>query len=835
MVIFFQILVFGAFLLENYLKNAGASLLSYGWLILEIPKKYDFKEAEEKWLAFWENKKLFELSSIKKDSFSIDTPPPTVSGSMHIGHAFSYAQGDMIARFKRMKTGSVFFPFGTDDNGLPTERLVESLKKVKSNKMSSQDFIDLCNSTIKEIKPDFVSDWKRIGMSCDFSNSYSTIDSKSIAASQLSFLDLYKKGRVYQEESPISWCVHCQTAIAQAEFENVDMTSTFNDIVFHHGAKELVISTTRPELLPACVALFAHPDDSRYSDLKGKFAKVPLFDYEVPILFDESVDIEKGTGLMMVCTFGDREDVEKWHKYRLPLKNAVSKNGLMNSEAKHFEGLAIKDARKKIVEELKEKGLLLKQKNIVHAVNLHERCGTEVELLKTKQWFIKVLDKKKELLDVADKIKWYPEFMKKRYVHWVENLQWDWCISRQRSFGVPFPVWISKKTGELILPSSNELPVNPKEEFPKNLPEGHTKDDLIPEGDVMDTWATSSVTPQIALDWVSGSDNFKNGFPMTLRLQAHDIIRTWAFYTIVKSLFNHDSIPWDEIAISGFVLDPKGDKMSKSKGNVVKPQPVIDQFGADALRYWAASSRLGDDLPFQEKDVVTGKKTVTKLWNASKFVFMNLEGFNDYKKDLNDFNLKIMDKWLLSKLMKTIKASSDSFDKYEYSKSKYEADLFFWHSFCDNYLEFVKHRTYREEEGVESKLAAQKTLYYALLQQVKLFAPIMPFITEEVYQLFFKDKEKEESIHISSWPVFDSKLVDDKSEGAGDLAVKVLAEVRKYKSLNKMSLKAELESVIVKCFGDQKALLELVLDDLLVVSGVKKFVFEDSDVFEVVF
>ncbi len=425
--------------------------------------------------------------------------------------------------------------------------------------------------------------------------------------------------------------------------------------------------------------------------------------------------------------------------------------------------------------------------------------------------------------------------MKKRYVHWVENLQWDWCISRQRSFGVPFPVWFSKKTGEIIVPGVEELPVNPKESFPKNLPKNHTKQDLVAEEDVMDTWATSSVTPQIALNWTNDSNNFDNGFPMTLRLQAHDIIRTWAFYTIVKAVFNNGDVPWKEIAISGFVLDPKGDKMSKSKGNVIKPQPVLDEFGADALRFWAASSKLGEDLPYQEKDVVTGKKTVTKLWNASKFVFMNLEGFKDYKKDLNEFSLKVMDKWLLSRLMKTIKVSTESFDKYEYSRSKHEVDVLFWHSFCDNYLEFVKHRTYREEEGVESKVAAQKTLYFALLQQVKLFAPIMPFITEEIYQLFFKDKEKEESIHVSSWPVFDSKLVFEKEEKAGDLAVKVLAEVRKYKSLNKLSLKAELSEVKISCSSEQKELLLLVIDDLSVVGNVKNFSFLERDVFSVDF
>ncbi|MFP4568312.1 MAG: class I tRNA ligase family protein, partial [Candidatus Woesearchaeota archaeon] len=446
-----------------------------------------------------------------------------------------------------------------------------------------------------------------------------------------------------------------------------------------------------------------------------------------------------------------------------------------------------------------------------------------------RQWFIKVLDRKQDLIKAGDEIKWYPEFMKKRYVHWVENLQWDWCISRQRSFGVPFPVWYSRKTGEVILPQAGDLPINPLTQVPSVLPEGHTAEDLVPEVDVMDTWATSSVTPQIALRWAEGADNFKNGFPMSLRLQAHDIIRTWAFYTIAKAVFNNESIPWREIAISGFVLDPKGNKMSKSRGNAIAPQVVVDKFGADAMRFWAASSKLGEDLPFQEKDVLTGKKTVTKLWNASKFVFMNLEGFDEFNYSLKEFDLRVMDRWLLSKLAKTIRAATSAFNGFEYSKSKQEVDLFFWQVFCDNYLEFVKHRTYQNDDDLESKRAAQSVLCYALFAQLKLFAPIMPFITEEIYQLYFRDEKNSKSIHLSSWPEFDESLIDESSEASGDIAVKVLAEIRRHKSLNKLSLKAELDVVKITCSSKDKGLLDLVLDDLMVVGGVKKFEFVVGD------
>ncbi|MCF7872205.1 valine--tRNA ligase [Candidatus Woesearchaeota archaeon] len=785
---------------------------------MELPKRYEPKESEEKWMKYWAEKNIFTFKEQSldetKEIYSIDTPPPTVSGKMHIGHAFSYAQGDMIVRFHRMKGKIIFYPFGTDDNGLPTERLIEKTKKVKSTKMERSEFIELCEKTIEEIKPEFIADWEKLGISADYKKSYSTISKHSIKTSQKSFIELYKKGRIYEQESPMSWCPKCQTAIAQAEFENVEMTSHFSDIIFKQGQKDLIIATTRPEMIPSCVALFAHPDDERYKELKGKFATVPLFNYEVPIMFDESVTMDKGTGLMMVCTFGDKEDVEKWHKYKLSLKTVFTKDGRMNKEAGKYEGLEIKEARKAILEDLKKEGFLLKQKEIKHAVNVHDKCGTEIEILKTKQWFIRVLDKKQELIEAADKITWHPEFMKKRYIHWVENLQWDWCISRQRHFGAPFPVWRNKDTGEIILAEEPQLPVYPL----KDKPKGHETENIIPETDVMDTWATSSLTPQIALDWTNNSEKFKKMYPETIRLQSHDIIRTWAFYTITKGIYHHNQVPWKQIMISGFVLDPKGNKMSKSKGNTISPQDITEKYGSDSIRYWAAGSRLGEDTPYQEKDVQTGKKTITKLFNASKFTMMNLEGYKpDHDSNTNTLktdSLEIMDKWLLSKLQKTIKKSTEGFEEYEYSKSKHETDKFFWQKFCDNYLEFVKHRTYGEETNIKSKTAAQTTLYHTLLTQIKLFAPIMPFITEEIYHAYFKDFEKQKSIHITKWPEYNPELVDEEAEKTGDLAVEIIAEIRKYKSENKLSLKEELQEITIHCAEEKQKNIQLIEEDI---------------------
>ena len=729
---------------------------------MELPKNYDPKLAEKKWQMFWEEEDVFVFKpSTKKKTYSIDTPPPTVSGKMHIGHAFSYSQQDIIARYQRMKGLNVFFPFGTDDNGLPTEKLVEKKKNILSTKLKREEFAAICNSVIKEEKPVFIQSWKNIGMSADFKRSYSTINEHCQITSQASFINLFNKGKIYQQESPVTWCMSCQTAIAQAEFESVDLNSTFNDIAFKCEGKELIISTTRPEMLPACVALFYHPDDKRYKGLQGKKAEVPIFDYEVPILADENVVLDKGTGLMMVCTFGDKEDVDKWFRHKLDLRIVFEHYGKMNELAGEFRGLKIKEARKAIIDALREKGAWKGQKEITHAVNVHERCKTEIEFLKTKQWYIKLLDKKQELLDAGAQITWYPEHMKVRYNHWVQNLSWDWCISRQRHFGIPIPVWKCLGCGEYIVPELKELPMDPMVDLPKKKCKCGAKE-FRGESDVLDTWATSSVTPEIASNWVhKGEYDFKyDDKPFSLRPQAHDIIRTWLFYTVVKSVLHHKRIPWERVMISGHAQDPQGRKMSKSLGNIVEPMEMIAKYSADALRFWAAGSKLGDDLPFMEKDLLTGQKFVVKLFNASKFAIMHLEDYDNKGKVW-----EVFDKWILSKLHKVIMNSTLSLEKYEYSRTKQEVEVFFWHVLCDNYLEIVKDRLYNpDNRGVRERKSAQKALYDSILGVLKLMAPIMPHITEEVYQMYFVDKEKEKSIHVSTWPEYDEKMIDSSAE-----------------------------------------------------------------------
>ena len=754
---------------------------------------YDFKTAENKWLKFWDKEQIYKFDpKSKKKIYSIDTPPPTVSGKMHIGHAFSYSQGDFIARYHRMKGENVFYPFGTDDNGLPTERLVEKLKNVKGSKMDRTEFIKLCLKTLQEIKPGFIQDWKNIGVSADFNVFYSTIDDHCRKISQKSFIDLYKDGREYQKEAPTIWCPQCETAIAQVELEDKEIESSFNDIIFKlENGKDLIIGTTRPELLGSCVAIFVHPDDKRYKNLIGKKAKIPLFNKEVPILTDEKADPEKGTGAVMCCTFGDKTDAEWYKIHKLPLIISISRNGKMTENAGKYSGLNIKEARIKIIEDLKENKLLVSQKKIIHPVNVHERCGTEIEILNSKQWYVKYLDLKNKFIESGKKLNFYPEHMFNRYENWVKGLQWDWCVSRQRFFGVPFPVWYCKKCGEIILAEEKQLPVDPLKDKPlKKCKCGYNEFEA--DKDVLDTWATSSLTPQIAASLFPSL--YKKLYPMNLRPQAHDIISFWLFNTLVKSQLHNGFNPWNDVVISGWALDQHGKKMSKSKGNVVEPQAVLDKYGADALRFWAASSKLGDDLPYQEKELVSGQRTVNKLWNASKFCFMHLE---EYKGEVPK-KLNATDRWLLSKLNNLIKTCTDSFEVYEYSRVKANTELFFWKTFCDNYLEIVKDRLYNpDRRGKENRLSGQYTLNYTLITILKLFAPIMPFITEEIYQNYYKKNLKKSSIHLLEWPESNKKLIDNKIEELGDKVVEAISYVRKEKAMKGKSLKEPVKILIL--------------------------------------
>ena len=753
--------------------------------------KYNPQETESKILKLWDKEKIYKFDPKKQGKvFSIDTPPPYLSGRMHIGHAFSYSHEDFIARFRRMN-GNVFYPFGTDDNGLPTERYVEKENNIKSQSMSRADFIELCLKTLKEMTPQFIQDYKDLGISCDYEAYYSTIDKRSQKISQKSFIDLYKKKEIYKKEFPTLWCPECQTTIAQAELEDKEEGSLFSTLKFECEKENLLIATTRPELLGSCVAVFVNPKDKRYKRFLGKKAKVPLFNHEVPILEDKSADIEKGTGVLMICSYGDKYDVESINRHNLEPKLTINKEGKIMDGI--YAGLKIKEARNKILEDLKENNLIEEQKSISHIVNVHDKCGTDIEFITTNQWFIKILDKKKKLIDQGKRIKWYPSLMRVRYENWVKGLEWDWSISRERHFGVPIPVWECKECNEIIIPEEKELPIDPLQKKKKCK-----KCNQEAEGEprVLDTWATSSVSPQIAADL---SEN-KVNIPFSLRPQAHDIIRTWAFYTIAKSLMHENKIPWEDIMISGYVT-LGGQKMSKSKGTGIQPKNILEEYGADALRYWAASSKLGSDMDYQEQDLVAGKKLLNKLANASNFVFMNLEDFDGKKPK----TLEEIDKLFLEKINELITVCTNHFGKYEYSKAKSEVDRFFWNMFCDNYLEIVKTRVYKGSGN--KKKSAQYTLYKSLLAILKLFSPIIPFVTEHIYQEHFKKREKPKSIHTSSWPKPENKK---SKENNLNTFLNLLSKIRQEKTKNKKAMNAEINLTISK--EDHNKIKEMIKD-----------------------
>ena len=757
---------------------------------MKMKKQYS-KNLEKKWRNFWEKNKVYRFDEkSKKPIYSVDTPPPYVSAEhLHTGHIMSYTQAEFVVRFKRMQGFNVYYPMGFDDNGLPTERFVEKKYNIDKSKISRKEFIKKCLKETQNGIKNYKHLWNLLGISVDWSKTYSTINPHCRKISQWSFIDLYKKNKIERRKDPIYWCPVCQTALAQADLEDKKEKSYLNYIKFEfNNGEPAIIATTRPELIPACVALFVNPSDKRYKKYIGKKAKVPLFNYMVPVMSSLTVDKELGTGLMMVCTWGDVEDIKKWHEYKLETRQILEKDGTLNKlVGSRYQGLKLGNARGKILEDLKNQELLLKREKISHVLNVHERCDTPAEFIVTKQWFISLLKNKKDFIQKGNKLNWFPKFMKKRYIDWVKGLKWDWCISRQRYYGVPFPVWYCKDCNEIILPNEKDLPVDPSEEKPKIkkcLKCGGN--DFIGEKDVMDTWMTSSVTPIIASKLVKS----KKLYPMTLRPQAFEIIRTWLFYTIVKSHYHYNNIPFKDVMISGHGQDENGRKISKRLGNYINPELIIEEYGADAIRYWATGAKLGMDMKYSEKEVKKGKRTVIKLWNASRLTISHLKGF---KKNKNFKPKNPVDIWILNELQKTIQKTTEYFEAYEYSKAKKEIEEFFWNNFSDNYLELVKHRLYGKTDN-----GAKNTLYVCLLSILKLYAPIMPFITEEIYQNFKEDI----SIHKSSWPKVNKSFINKKIEPEADVLIKLISLIRKTKSEKGISLAKPVKKVIVNSKKD---------------------------------
>jgi valyl-tRNA synthetase len=765
-----------------------------------MDKRYDHIAVEKEMQQLWKQQDTYKFGKKgSKKVFSIDTPPPTVSGNLHIGHIFSYTHTDLIARYKRMQGFDVFYPMGFDDNGLPTEKFAEKKHKITASKMKRSEFIQLCLEESKKMGQTFAEFWQKLGLSIDWTNTYSTISDEVRKISQLSFLKLFKQGTVYKKEEPVQFCTRCGTTVAQAELEDVESESFFNDIQFKTSCgKPLIIATTRPELLPACVALFCHPSDSRYTNLKGKKAIVPIFKQEVPIIFDEHVSIEKGSGLVMCCTFGDRQDVEWFKTHGLPVLQVIGRDGKMIGVGHDLDGLHVTKARKSILKRLEEAGELIAQKPIKHCVNTHDRCGTEIEYLILNQWFVRVLENKDKFLAAADEIKWKPEHMKSRYIDWVKNLKWDWCISRQRFYAVPFPVWYCSDCGKVLLPDEKDLPVDPQEQKYSGSSCRCGGVEVLAETDVMDTWNTSSLTPQICVGWPNESDSSGLKMPMSLRPQAHDIIRTWAFYTIIKSFYHNGCAPWKQIAISGYVVAQDREKISKSKGNApMAPEKLLEAFSSDSVRYWTANGRLGVDTAFSEKQIKVGQRLSTKLWNAFRFC-KDLLGDFDSSIDVKFEPADDLDKWVCHKMSKATSSYIRHFEFYEHSFALEVTEDFFWNTFCDNYIELVKDRIFNPQNYDTSVIeSTKKTVSKVCFLLLQMLAPFIPHITEKLFQMFFAKSTEKESLHLTILSINSCSFDFSAIASEIDLVVKVVSKVRRLKSEANLSLKTEVE---VLCF-----------------------------------
>ncbi|MEC8440519.1 MAG: valine--tRNA ligase [Chloroflexota bacterium] len=846
---------------------------------LNFEKNYNHLEVEKRIVSNWEDNKIYYgINLDNKKLFSIDTPPPTASGYLHIGHVFSYSHQDIIARFKRMNGFEIFYPMGWDDNGLPTERRVqdyfnvrcdpdeksveniqEFVEKIdkKSNpvKVSRKNFIELCHIVTTEDEKVFKDLFMKIGLSVDWDQEYATIQDIPREIAQRSFIDLYKKGNVYNVQSPSLWDPEFQTAVAQAEIEDREVPGAYHDIEFETSdGSSFVISTTRPELLAACVGIATHPDDKRFKNLIGKTAITPLFEVEVPIFSSELVDKDKGTGILMVCTFGDNVDVQWWKEEKLETRIIVNKFGRLkevdfnsqnfkskkpkkaNDFYKMIEGKNLKQAKKIIVEMLSEplnfnnKAALVSQpREIMHSVRFYERSKTPLEILSTRQWFVKLLDKKKMLLEKSKQIEWHPTFMSKRFENWTENLNMDWCISRQRFFGVPFPIWyklnenLQPDYDNPLFPDESELPVDPSEDTPKEFNENQRgkPNGFVGEKDVFDTWFTSSMTPQIGGKWGTGEDFFDKILPYDIRPQSHEIIRTWAFYTVVKSALHHNEIPWKNVIISGWVLDPDRKKMSKSKGNVVVPNDLIEQYGADAVRYWSANARLGADTANDEQVFKVGKKLVVKIFNASKFVLNNFHKIDVLDKS----NIKNpLDKSLVFIFNNYLEKITESLNKYQFAEALNLTEDFFWNYFTDNYIELVKNR--RLNGSSVDSLSASTTLILILENVLKLFAPFVPMITDEIWLTMYPDKK---SIHLQRWPQKIDVDLNNISSHEFEVAKESIASIRKEKTSNEIGLGKEVEKITITVNKEKIEALNQVLGDVQDAARANNLVINSSE------
>ena len=875
-----------------------------------LPRHYDAAGREQHFRRWWEQAGVYRYdpNHRREQAFVVDTPPPTVSGSLHVGHVFSYTQADVVTRYQRMLGKQVFYPMGWDDNGLPTERRVQNYFHVRCDPnhpyepglelpmatgktfkappraVSRRNFIELCAQVTREDERAFQGVWQTIGLSVDWNEEYATIDDASRHLAQYSFLDLYRKGHLYTAEAPTMWDVDFRTAVAQAEVQDRPTPGHYHDIAFavEGSGRELVISTTRPELLAACVGVAAHPGDARYRGLFGKRAVTPLFRARVPIFATELADPDKGTGILMVCTFGDTTDVHWWQEQRLPLRQILGRDGRLqpvtfgqgvwdsadpaaaNRGYAELTGKNLRQARAATVAQLRraeaaaagdQPPLRCEPRPIEHTVRYYEQGDRPLEFITTRQWFVRLTDKRRELIERGREIQWHPGYMLSRFVNWTENLQFDWCISRQRYFGVPFPVWYPLDEGGApnyerpLLAAAESLPVDPLSDTPpgyqpeqRDRPGGFTA-----EADVFDTWFTSSLTPQIGSRWILDPPRHERLSPMDIRPQAHDIIRTWAFYTIVKAHLHFDAIPWRHALISGWILDPDRKKMSKSRGNTVTPQQIIDTHHADAARYWAASARLGVDTAYDESVFKIGRRLVTKLYNAGKFVTGIVAAAHaemGVRPGLEAAGEEL-DRGFLQQLRALVERATAAFEEFDYAAALAQTEEFFWGNFTDSYIELAKNRA-KGGGGANAggdadggRASAVAALDFALRVLVRLFAPVLPYITEEVWSWDYARRVQAEagggageplpaacSVHRAAWPAAAefAPLRAPADDASFAVAKACLAAIHRHKTQASVSVARAVDSIRLAAHPSTVRVAEAVTGD--VISAVRAASFE---------
>ena len=836
-----------------------------------IPDKPTLEGLEGRWDAAWEEHGTyrFDRTKTRDEVFSIDTPPPTVSGSLHVGHVFSYTHTDTVARYQRMRGSEVFYPMGWDDNGLPTERRVQNyygvrcdpslphdptfeapadagdpqaIKKRREINISRRNFVDLCHRLTAEDEKAFEALWRHLGLSVDWSQTYATIDERSQRLAQRAFLGNLARGEAYQMEAPSLWDVTFRTAVAQAELEDRDRPGAYHKLIFHAAdGSDVQIATTRPELLVSCVALVAHPDDERYRPMFGHCVTTPVFGVEVPVLAHELADPEKGTGIAMICTFGDTTDVTWWRELDLPVRAVIDRSGRFAREAPAFveteaglaayerlAGKTVFSAQEEMVAILNETGEVVGDPEpITHPVKFFEKGDKPLEIVTSRQWYItnggRNPDLQGALIARGDEMAWHPPYMQARYTNWIEGLNGDWLISRQRFFGVPLPLWYALDDAgepvydEPITPDPADLPIDPA----SDTAPGYTEDQrgqpngFMGDPDVMDTWATSSLSPQIACGWDGDDDLFSRTYPMDMRPQAHDIIRTWLFSTAVRSHLEEDAAPWRHCALSGWVLDPDRKKMSKSKGNVVTPMGLLEQYGSDAVRYWAASGRPGTDTAFDDGKMKIGRRLAIKILNASRFVL----GFGSDSDQAGSIDASAvtnpLDQAMLASLANLVNEATTAFEGFDYARSLERTETFFW-SFTDDYVELVKSRAYEGDEA--GAASAQNSLRMALSTVLRLFAPILPFVTEEVWFWW-----QEGSIHRQAWPDADEirAAAGNGDPAVAEVAAAALAELRRHKTNAKRSLVTPVVAATITDTADRLDLLRRALTDVAAAARAK--------------